>query len=74
MLHCPVRRFLYEGPVTGPSGAHCLVIDAIATLVHIKKSSMELVLRCVAVPAGYIRRVLAERDPGIGGRERATCH
>jgi hypothetical protein len=29
MLHYTVRRLLDEVPITGPSDAHCLVIDAI---------------------------------------------
>ncbi len=73
MLHYPVRRLLKEVPITGPSDAHCLVIDATTTLARIKKSAAGSVLRCAAVPEDYIRRVLTKRDAAMGGRVRATC-
>ena len=68
MPHDPARQPLDEASIKGDANERRLAIEAIATLVHIKKSAADLVLRRVAVPEDLIRRFLTERDSATGGK------
>jgi hypothetical protein len=46
--------------------AHRLALEAIATLVHIKKTAADQILRRAGVPEDLIRRFLTDRDPATG--------
>ncbi|WP_114859758.1 hypothetical protein [Azospirillum brasilense] len=46
--------------------ARRLALEAIATLVYVKKTAADQVLRRVGVPEDLIRRFLTERDPATG--------
>lgn len=48
--------------------ARRLALEAIATLVHVKKTAADQVLRRADVPEELIRRFLTERDPATGER------
>lgn len=53
---------------TPDADARRLAIEAIASLVYIKKTAAEQVLRRAEVPEDLIRRFLTERDPATGDK------
>ena len=54
--------------VTPDAGARRLALEAIATLVNVKKTAAEQILRRAEVPEDLIRRFLTDRDPATGQR------
>jgi aspartokinase len=54
--------------MTIETDAKRLAIEAISTLVNIKKAAADLVLRKAAVPEPLIKRFLSERDPATGSK------
>lgn len=54
--------------MTIETDAKRLAIEAISTLVNIKKAAADLVLRKASVPEPLIKRFLSERDPATGSK------
>ncbi|AHG50019.1 hypothetical protein RLEG12_00025 (plasmid) [Rhizobium leguminosarum bv. trifolii CB782] len=54
--------------MTMETDAKRLAIEAISTLVNIKKAAADLVLRKASVPEPLIKRFLSERDPATGSK------
>jgi hypothetical protein len=52
--------------MTTDSDARRLAIEVISTLVNIKRTAADLILRKAAVPEPLIKRFLSERDPATG--------
>lgn len=52
--------------VTPDADARRLALEAIATLVYVKKTAAEQILRRAEVPEDLIRRFLTDRDPATG--------
>jgi hypothetical protein len=68
MPHEPADTSPDDVPIRGDVDARRLAIEVIATLVHIKKSAADLVLRRAGVPEDLIRRFLTERDTATGSK------
>ncbi|MER9548345.1 hypothetical protein [Mesorhizobium sp. M0322] len=51
---------------TADADARRLALEAIATLVYVKKTAADQILRRAGVPEDLIRRFLTERDPATG--------
>jgi len=52
--------------ITPDADARRLALEAVATLVYVKKTAAEQILRRADVPEDLIRRFLTERDPATG--------
>lgn len=54
--------------MTKDSEARRLAVEAIATLVNVKKTAADLLLRRAEMPEALIKRFLSERDPATGSK------